>query len=140
MRSVTLTGRTCALAVLLTLTGGAPAAAQVVVEHTFDVPAGGEAVATIAAGCTRCDWAARGREAAALKLSVDGGYSQHVLLTRGERPVEYVVMLGAIAAGTHRLTVERDNGRSARDAGPVVAGPVSVRIHPPDSPDYKRLS
>src|SRR5688572_21011587 len=129
MPSMTLTGRTWALAVFVTLTGGAPATAQVVAEHPFDAPAGGEAVATISAGCTRCDWAIQGREAAALKLSVDGVYSQHLLLTRGERPVDYAVMLGAIPAGKHRLTVERDASWSARDAGDVVTGTVSVRLY-----------
>ena len=140
MPSMTLTAPTWALVVLVTLTGGAPAAAQIVVEHTFEVPASGEAVATISAGCRRCDWSASGREAVALKLSVDGAYSQHVLLTRGERPVDYAVMLGAIPAGKHRLTLERDAGWSARDAGEVVTGTVSVRIHHPDSPEYKWLS
>ena len=43
----------------------------------------GEAIAVVRASCERCDWAVEGREAAALRLSFDGKYSQHVLLDRG---------------------------------------------------------
>ena len=140
MRSMTSTGRTCGLALLGAFVATAPAWAQVILEHTFEVRAVGEAVATISAGCKRCDWSAQGREAVALKLSVDGVYSQHVLLTRGERPVEYAVMLGSLPAGEHRLTLERDPERSARDAGEVVTGAVTVRVHGPASSEYKWLS
>ena len=55
-------------------------------EHTFELATGGEVVATVRAGCTGCGWGEPGREAAALRLSVDGVYSQHLLLARGETP------------------------------------------------------
>jgi hypothetical protein len=134
------TGWPCVLAILISLAGAAPAAAQIVIEHAFDVAAVGEAVATIAAGCTRCDWGAQGREAVALKVSVDGMYSQHVLLTRGERPVDYTVMLGSLAAGKHRVTIERDPRRSAPDAGEVVTRGVTIRVYDPATAEYQWLS
>jgi hypothetical protein len=134
------TGGPCVLAILISLAAAAPAAAQIVVEHAFDMATDGEAVATISAGCTRCDWGAPGREAVALKVSVDGGYSQHVLLTRGERPADYAVMLGSLAAGKHRVTIERDPERSARGAGEVVTRAVTVSVHAPATPEYKWLS
>jgi hypothetical protein len=85
--------------------------------RAFEVAAAGEVVATVRAGCARCAWGAPGREAAALRLSVDGRYSQHLLLARGEAPAEYRVTLGALAAGTHRLTIDRDQKLSAAGAG-----------------------
>jgi len=109
-------------------------------EHRFELRADGEAVATITAGCARCDWGAAGREAVALKLSVDGTYSQHLLLTRGEAPAEYRVMLGSLKAGPHRLTFERDAARSARDAGPVSFGTIAVQSSGPGAPEYPWLS
>jgi hypothetical protein len=87
--------------------------------HTFDAAVAGEAVATIRASCALCDWGAPGREAAALRVSLDGKYSQHLLLARGDEPADYHVTLGAVAAGRHTLRVERDSDLSARGAGPA---------------------
>jgi hypothetical protein len=66
-----------------------------------------------------------GREAVALRLSLDGKYSQHLLLARGEAAAEYRGSLGRVAPGRHRLTIERDAALSAPDAGPA-------RIEVPD--------
>jgi hypothetical protein len=60
-----------------------------------------------------------GREAAALRLGVDGRYSQHVFLTRGDEVAPYRVALGSLARGSHRLRVELDPGASAAGIGAV---------------------
>jgi hypothetical protein len=78
-----------------------------VFERAFRFAARGEAVLTLEAGCAACDWGTRGREAAVLVVAVDGEYSQHVVLFRGERAA-YRLLLGPLAAGDHRLTVTRD--------------------------------
>ena len=109
-------------------------------EHQFNLSAAGEAVASITAGCARCDWGIAGREAVALKLAIDGVYSQHLLLTRGEVPVEYRVMLGSLTAGSHRLTFERDAARSAKDAGDVSFGAISVQAFGVGTSEYPWLS
>src|SRR5262245_15689188 len=88
-------------------------------EQTFELATPGEVVATVHAGCGACAWGEAGREAAALRLSVDGTYSQHLLLARGEPPAEYRVTLGTLAAGRHRLSIERDRALSAKGAGPA---------------------
>ncbi|MGH9408955.1 MAG: hypothetical protein ACRD1V_05835 [Vicinamibacterales bacterium] len=119
---------------------GPSADAQPLTHHDFAVTRDAEVVADITAGCARCDWAVAGREAVALELSVDGAYSQHLLLTRGERPAEYRVMLGSLAAGRHRLDIARDLGRSARGAGAVAFGSIRVEQYAPDAPEYPWLS
>jgi hypothetical protein len=96
-------------------------------EEAFTLDAAGEAVATITAGCARCSWEARGREAAVLVLEVDGRYSQHLVLTRGEAAADYAVMLGSLGAGGHRLRVSLDGPASASGAGPVTLTAVGVR-------------
>jgi len=110
------------------------------VNRSFTLGQSGEAVATMTAGCAACDWAVEGREAAVLSIAVDGAYSQHLLLTRGAAPAEYRIMLGALTAGTHRLSIERDVERSAKGAGDVTFGPIDVRVFPPDAPEYAWLS
>src|SRR5438876_7767736 len=80
----------------------------------------GEAIAVVRAGCARCEWGEEGREAAALRLSLDGRYSQHILLARGSEPADYRVTLGAVAAGRHTLRIERDPALSATHAGPAM--------------------
>jgi hypothetical protein len=85
-----------------------------------------EATAVIHAGCRGCDWGEAGREAVVLRLSVDGNYSQHLFLSRGEQPADYRVRLGRLAPGPHVLRVERDAELSAKAAGPATIDVTSV--------------
>jgi hypothetical protein len=105
-------------ALALALVVAAPAAPSAdAYEQAFELAASGDVVATVHAGCAGCAWGAEGREAAALRLSVDGVYSQHLLLARGETPADYRVTLGTLPAGHHRLSIERDRALSATGAG-----------------------
>ena len=126
------------VAVLLTVPGTVQG--QVLLEHAFTVSTSGEAVAAITAGCTGCSWGVAGREAVALKLSLDGAYSQHVLLTRGKAPAEYRVLLGALTAGAHQLTIERDGALSAKDAGEARISSVSIESFSTSAAEYSWLS
>ncbi len=108
---------TSLVALLLWLTAAGPAIDRFT--RSFDVAVPAEVIAVVRAACARCAWGESGREAAALRLSVDGNYSQHLLIARGEALAEYRVTLGAFAAGPHRLTIERDPALSARGAGQV---------------------
>lgn len=99
-----------------------------------------EAVATIAASCERCDWSVAGREAAVLRLDIDGAYSQHVLLTRGGETADYSVFLGPIPAGRHTLTLIRDGAGSASGVGDVDVTRVDVRAVDAESPDHAWLA
>src|SRR4051812_6025539 len=85
--------------------------------RVFEVKEAGEATAVVRASCERCDWAVEGREAAVLRISFDGRYSQHVVLTGGSGTWEYHLTLGAVSPGTHRLFVYLDPALSARDTG-----------------------
>src|SRR5438132_8209549 len=103
---------------------------------TFNAESPGEAIALVRAGCARCAWGEAGREAAALTLSVDGKYSQHLLLVRGEAPAEYRISLGAVSAGRHELTVDRDEALSAKGAGDVSVDVPIVVVLPSGSDEY----
>jgi hypothetical protein len=128
-----------ALAMLVVMTGAAQPAASPA-EHRFSIATDGEAVATITAGCARCDWGVPGQEAVAARVSVDGVYSQHILLARGEAPEAYRIMLGSLGAGEHRLTIERDAERSARNAGAMTVRAVDVRVFARGTTEHEWLS
>lgn len=101
--------------------------------RVFDAKSAGEAIAVVRASCERCDWAVEGREAAALRLSFDGKYSQHVLLNRGSGNWEYHVTLGPVTAGTHRIFVHLDPALTARDVGKVTVDGISTHVIPAGS-------
>ena len=88
-------------------------------KYDFSFGRAGEIVAVVRASCARCDWGEAGREAAVLRLFVDGTYSQHLFIYRGEDPVNYRLRLGTLAPGHHELRVERDIELSAAGAGPA---------------------
>ena len=106
------------------------------VDQPFKVPAAGEAVAVIHASCERCDWGVEGREAAALKILVDGTYSQHLQLARGTEDADYHVSLGPVAVGDHRLRIEADPALSSAQAGLAAVSKVDIIVITPAGDDF----
>jgi hypothetical protein len=94
----------------------------------FETREEGEAVAIIEAACRGCDWGEAGREAAVIRVSLDGKYSQHIALVRGEKVTKYPVALGLVSKGSHRLTIERDPELSAPGAGPATIAVPDVSV------------
>jgi hypothetical protein len=110
------------------LWGLSDTAPQPLATRTFDVAAPAEVVAVIHARCARCAWGETGREAAVLRLLVDGRYSQHLTLARGDADAEYRVMLGGYEIGHHQLSIEVDPAWSARGIGETTIGKVDFEI------------
>src|SRR6188768_2150539 len=111
-------------------------APRLLVDQELKVPAAGEAVAVIHASCERCDWGVEGREAAAVRILVDGKYSQHLLLTRGAQDADYHVSLGPLTVGDHRIRVEADPALSSAQAGPAVISKVDIVVIAPAGDDF----
>ena len=72
----------------------------------------GEARLALTAAAPGTDWGAAGRESAVLTVSVDGRYSQDVVLFAGAQRFTYDVALGQLARGRHRVTVAFDRAKS----------------------------
>jgi hypothetical protein len=133
-------GLTLALMTALSV-ASTPATAADHFVREFAAAADGEAVAVVRAGCERCDWGAEGRESVALAVSLDGRYSQHIQLARGEANAEYRIMLGPVAKGSHRLAIDRDPALSAAGAGPAAIDvPDVALIGASQGTDYTALS
>jgi hypothetical protein len=131
------------IAALTTLLLGwlTPIASQDHYSRAFMAAADGEAVATVRAGCARCDWGEAGRESVALKITLDGKYSQHLQLVRGEAVADYRIALGHLGKGLHRLTIDRDPALTAAGAGPATIDVPEVSFYiPGQSTDYTALS
>jgi hypothetical protein len=108
-------------------------------EHAFRLERPAEVVALVRASCARCDWGARGREAAVLTLSVDGALRQHVVLARGTLG-DYRVLLGALGKGEHRLTLALDTRHSARGIEAVEIESVTVDAVAAEEPGHEALA
>ena len=130
--------RSAVMALLMTALLGwfAPAPQTDTFTRTFSFDRAGEVVARIHAGCAKCDWGETGREAVALRLSVDGQYSQHVFLSRGEEAADYRVRLGTLAPGRHELRIERDADLSAKSAGPASIDVSAIGLVAEGSDDF----
>ena len=102
---------------------------------SFEVAEGGEALATITASCSGCDWGRAGHEAAVLRLELDGAYSQHLMLTRGASDAEYKVMLGPVKTGAHTLTLSYDTGAWAKAPRKATVSRVEVTTFVPSNPE-----
>jgi len=97
-------------------------------------------MATLHAGCERCDWGVAGREGAAVAIAVDGRYRLHVMLTRGDSDAEYRVMLGRYGRGSHTIVVTRDQSATARDVGTIRVGRVDVAPIGEGDPSFEALA
>ena len=123
-------------AILLALVVAAAQPARDTLSQPFEAATDGEATAVVYAGCARCAWGEKDREAAALRISLDGGYSQHLLLARGAGPNEYRITLGRVTKGPHTLSLERDPALSAKNAGVAEISAVTVDVVAGDGDDF----
>jgi len=71
---------------------------------------------------------------------VDGRYSQHLFLSRGEGPADYAVALGAVAAGPHEVAVALDLKASAARARSAAVDRIDVRVVPEGEPEHDALA
>lgn len=131
-----------AIAAVMTALGAwlAPGAEPEHVVHAFTAGSDGEAIATVRAGCAGCDWGAAGRESVALRISLDGTYSQHLQLVRGAAPAEYRIALGRVTKGPHRLAIDRDARLSAAGAGPATIDAPQIAVLTPGDAEFTALS
>jgi hypothetical protein len=106
------------------------------VDQAFKASAAGEGVAVIYASCDPCNWGEEGREAAAVRVLVDGKYSQHLLLARGAEDADYHITLGRVEAGEHRIRIEADGTNSAKQAGAPSVSRVDIVVITPAGDDF----
>lgn len=90
-------------------------------EFRFAVERPAEVVADLGMSSPGSNWGEAGREAALATVTLDGAARQSVMLYAGAERHPYSVFLGSLAAGEHRLSIERDGRYSAPGSGLHVA-------------------
>ncbi len=103
-----------------------------------DTPA--EAIATIRATCSRCDWGVAGREGAAIEIAVDGRYGSHLMLTRGHDEADYRLLLGHVEPGSHKVELVTDSSKSAHDIGTVRVTSIDIAVVGEQDPSYEGVA
>lgn len=111
-----------------------PAAA---IERKFTLSQGGEGLIDLVATVPGADWENAGREAATIRLSLDGKHNQDVVLYHGDRPLPYRLALGRLAPGEHTLRIERLAAFSAPGLTQIDFARGEIAVVPPESPDFK---
>jgi hypothetical protein len=101
-----------------------------------------EAVVRLTVQCDRCQWDVAGREGATLALTVDTRKPIHLPIVRSGS-AEYVVLLGAVEAGSHTLRIEVNPDLTApalRAAGVVEIANVRIEQQTESDPAYVAVS
>ena len=107
---------------------------------SFEVAQDAEVVASVNAGCAGCDWGRAGREAAVLRLEVDGAYSQHLFLTRGAAAADYKILLGPLGKGAHSLKISLDRRASAKTIANAEVTNVAVNFSHVSDPEHDAVA
>lgn len=107
---------------------------------TLKIDTRGEAILKLTARSPGADWGTPGREAAVLRLYLDGAYHQDVVLHEGDRAHTHLLGLGALPLGEHRL-----EARLYRPATPAALTEArieaaEVTVVPPTDPSYPVLT
>ncbi len=101
----------------------------------FEISWPAEVVADLEMSSPGSDWGVEGREAALAELTLDGRFSQHVMLFAGAERYRYSILLGRLASGRHALGIVRHGRYSAAGSGLEIAGAGFREVHPGDE-DY----
>jgi hypothetical protein len=125
---------------ILALALAAAAAGPPIWDRPFDVSRPSEVTAVLDARCGGCSWGSARATAAILVLHVDGRYTGHLMLYRGQGPAEYRVSLGPQSAGRHRLAVTVARAPVPAAAHPVAVDDVRIVATSREAPDYLPLA
>jgi hypothetical protein len=117
----------------------AAASHALLARRTIRVEEPSEVTAVITASCEGCSWARAGREGAVLRVTVDGRYSQHLVVTRGAEPAPYRISLGPIEPGGHEIAVVAEREASGTSST-VFVSQLEGFVHPRESTEHVALA
>lgn len=104
----------------------------------LDGPA--EVALAITAACRAASGARAGQEGAVVRLTVDGRYSQHLVLSRGVEPAPYRVVLGELEAGPHQVAVSVERACPGGSPGDLAVERIEPTAVPAGAAGYQALA
>jgi hypothetical protein len=107
-----------------------PAAAGTAETTTFKAKRPAEALLDLRALAPGADWGRAGHESAVVRLELDGGYNQDVVLFNGERAFDYRVSLGPVRRGRHKVVARFDRRKSPPGASGAQIRRLSASLAP----------
>jgi hypothetical protein len=116
--------------------GGAqtPPPAVVVSQQSIKVEKTGEGILHLTARAPKCDWGKKGAESAVVSVTLDDGASREVVLFNGDKAHTYDLLLGPVAAGTHRLRITFRPDLSPGGAEKAIVDRVKAEVVTPGDP------
>jgi hypothetical protein len=109
------------------------AAAQSATTTRFTAARAGEALLLLTAYAPYTDWGVAGRESAVVTVTLDGKFSQDVVLFNGAASYTYRVSLGPVGAGWHTVDAAYNAEKSRPGARGAVVQALAVEVTTPDS-------
>jgi hypothetical protein len=106
---------------------------------SFEAPGEAEVILELNLASPGSDWSVVGREAAVASIRVAGKPDHHAIAFAGEARYTYRLFLGRFSSGTHQVTIDRDDQRSAKGARLSVLGAKFVVVTPQNS-DFRQLA
>ena len=118
----------------------ARAEAEVLAEQRFRAGARSEALLELTASSPGASWVEPGREAAAVRIFVDGQWQQDLLLYGGAEPFTYRLSLGQVTAGEHVLRIDLNREQTARGLMRAAVDKAVVRLIAESEPEFTALA
>jgi hypothetical protein len=116
------------------------ASAQTLLEKKFKADAESEALLDLTASASNTSWLTTGSEAATAAIFVDGQKHQDVILFAGVKQFTYKLLLGRLAAGEHRLRVERNRAQSAAQSTGIHIADAKITLVDRNQPEFQALA
>jgi hypothetical protein len=113
---------------------------ETLLEKRFEATAESEALLELTASAPNSSWLKQGSEAAAVTITVDGRYSQDLILFHGSSTSVYRLMLGRVTPGAHTLRIEKNTQQSAASAGQPALTAAMVSLLTPQSPEFAAIA
>lgn len=128
------------LALFAGVLGCEGATAQEISVQNFRAATKSEALLDLTAESPGASWVEPGREAAAVRIFLDGAWQQDLLLHSGGRPFTYHLSLGQVAPGDHAVRIVLNREQTARGLAQVTISRAAVRLIAEHQPEFRALS
>lgn len=114
--------------------------AQVLIEKSFRAESEAEALLELRASAPGASWIEEGKEAATVRVFLDGRYHQDLILYSGARPFPYQLFLGRVPAGEHSVRVDLNRRFTAAGVANAAVNDARITLIDRSQPEFEPIS